>query len=676
MAENLLARETSPYLLQHKDNPVHWRAWGPEALAEAAAQNKPILLSIGYAACHWCHVMAHESFENPEIAAVMNRFYVAIKVDREERPDLDTIYQQALMLLGEQGGWPLTMFLTSRAEPFWGGTYFPPVGRWGRPGFSEVLHGVARVYATEAEKIAANTQALAAGLRQLSQPHAAGPVTLGELDPIAERFAQAIDRRCGGIGQAPKFPNCSILTLLWRGYRRTGRESWRDAVLISLTAMCQGGIYDHLGGGFARYSTDDRWLVPHFEKMLYDNAALIELLTEVSLESGSRLYRLRIEESITWLLRDMLAPAGGFASTIDADSEHEEGKFYVWDEGEIDQVLGIDAALFKRHYDVTAQGNWEGKTILNRLHSSDLADAPVEANLAASRCRLFEIRAQRIPPERDDKVLADWNGLMICALTRAATAFNRPDWLAAGEAAFAFVTTVMMAGSGRLAHSWRGGRSHPGTLDDHANMARAALLLYEATARPAYLAQAIAWTAILDRHFTDPAGGYFFTADDTESLITRTKSAADSAVPAGNGVMIEILARLHLLTGEEDYRRRAETVIAVFSGEIERNFFPLATYLNSIDFLARAVQIVIIGVPDAADTRALAAVVQRAGMANVVMQIVAPGVDLASSHPASGKARLGNAATAYLCRERSCSLPVSDPQALQAALDQAVARSR
>src|SRR5579859_2953723 len=298
MASNQLGAETSPYLLQHKDNPVHWRAWGPAALAEAEATGKPILLSIGYAACHWCHVMAHESFENPEIAQLMNRLYVPIKVDREERPDLDAIYQQALMLLGEQGGWPLTMFLTARGEPFWGGTYFPPASRWGRPGFPEVLQGVARIYAEESDKVATNVQALTDGLAKLSQPRAAGPIERADLDPVADRFAQAIDRTHGGIGQAPKFPNCSILALIWRGYRRTGRQDWREAVLISLDAMCQGGIYDHLGGGFARYSTDERWLVPHFEKMLYDNAQLVELLSAAWLNTRKPLYRQRVEETI------------------------------------------------------------------------------------------------------------------------------------------------------------------------------------------------------------------------------------------------------------------------------------------------------------------------------------------------------------------------------------------
>jgi uncharacterized protein YyaL (SSP411 family) len=668
MAENQLARETSPYLLQHQDNPVHWRPWGPAALAEAAAADKPILLSIGYAACHWCHVMAHESFENPDIATLINRLFVAIKVDREERPDLDAIYQQALMLLGEQGGWPLTMFLTPRGEPFWGGTYFPPTSRWGRPGLPEVLQGIARIYATEKDKVTTNIQVLADGLAKLSQPLAAGPVELADLDPIVERFARAIDRRYGGIGQAPKFPNCSILTLMWRGYRRTGRSDWGDAVTISLNAMCQGGIYDHLGGGFARYSTDERWLAPHFEKMLYDNAELVELLTEAWLTTKSPLYHQRVDETISWLLREMLAPAGGFASTFDADSEHEEGKFYVWHQDEIDRCLGPEADLFKAHYDVTAAGNWEGKTILNRLASPDLADASTEARLARSRAMLFQQRAGRIAPDRDDKVLADWNGLMIAALARAALAFDRPDWLAAGEAAFRFVTKMMMGDDCRLAHSWRMGRSHPGTLDDHADMARAALLLHEATGQPHYLDQAISWVRVLDRHFADPAGGYFFTADDTETLITRTKTAADNAVPAGNAVMIDVLARLHLLTGLSDYRERAETSIASFAGEIEHNFFPLGTYLNGIDFLARAAQIVIIGEHDADDTKALAAIARNSGDAAIVLQILPSDANLPDSHPAKGKSRLGAAATAYLCRGQSCSLPLVDPPALATAL--------
>ena len=669
MAENLLGRETSPYLLQHKDNPVHWRAWGPAALEEAATQNKPILLSIGYAACHWCHVMAHESFEHPEIAALMNRLFVSIKVDREERPDLDAIYQQALMLLGEHGGWPLTMFLTPRGEPFWGGTYFPPASRWGRPGFPEVLQGVARIYAAEPDKVTTNVQALASGLAKLSQPRAAGPVTLDDLDPIARRFAGAIDRQFGGIGEAPKFPNCSILTLIWRGWRRTGDASLRDAVTVSLDAMCQGGIYDHLGGGFARYSTDERWLVPHFEKMLYDNAELVELLTDAWLATSALLYRQRIEETIAWLLREMKAPDGGFAATFDADSEHEEGKFYVWQEAEIDRLLGPAAALFKARYEVTPEGNWEGKTILNRLRDPVLTDTATEARLATCRQVLFEARAQRIPPARDDKVLADWNGLMIAALTRASLAFGREDWLAEAEAAFGFVTTRLSPGHDRLHHSWRAGRSHPGTLDDHADMARAALLLHQATGKPAYLDQAQRWAAVLDRHFAAQDGGCYFTADDTEALITRTKSATDSAVPSGNGVLIEVLARLYFLTGEARYRDQAEALIAAFSGELERNFFPLATYMNGIDFLVRAVQLVIIGETGDALTEDLRRVALAGpDFATLVLVLIPPGTALPPAHPAHGKTQQQGLATAYLCRGQTCSLPLTEPAALQAAL--------
>ncbi|HVJ53650.1 MAG TPA: thioredoxin domain-containing protein [Aliidongia sp.] len=667
MSENQLGHETSPYLLQHKDNPVHWRAWSPAVLADAQAQDKPILLSIGYAACHWCHVMAHESFENPAIAGVMNELFVPIKVDREERPDLDAIYQHALALLGEQGGWPLTMFLTPDAKPFWGGTYFPPASRWGRPGFPDVLRGIAQAYREQKDKISTNVEAIGQGLTHLSQPKSAGPVPLSELDPIAERFLANIDPRHGGIGGAPKFPNCSILELLWRGYRRTDNEAMREAVLNTLIQMSQGGIYDHLGGGFARYSVDERWLVPHFEKMLYDNAQLVELLAWAWQETASPLYGQRIEETIGWLLREMMAPAGGFASTLDADSEHEEGKFYVWTEAEIDRLLGADAGLFKSRYDVTTEGNWEGKTILNRSAHLTIGDDATEAALARSRSILFEARAPRVRPGRDDKVLADWNGLMISALVRAADALDRPAWLDAAKDAYRFVTTTMMSGD-RLVHSWREGRTHPGTLDDYADMSRAALLLHEATGDGAYLDQARAWAAALDQHFADPAGGYFFTADDTESLIVRTKTANDSAVPAGNGTMIQVLARLYILTGEESYRDKADALVAAFSGELERNFFPLATYLNGIDFLGQLLQLVVVGAREDETVQAFLSAAQRRSQPNLVIQVVSPDASLPPGHPAAGKGQIDGRATAYICAGRVCSLPITDPTALDEAL--------
>src|SRR5437763_11353817 len=372
---NRLGQETSPYLLQHKDNPVHWQPWGPEALQAAEADDKPILLSIGYAACHWCHVMAHESFENPEIAAVMNRDFINIKVDREERPDLDAIYQHALALMGEQGGWPLTMFLTPEGEPFGGGTYFPPEPRWGRPGFPQVLQSLAAAYRDKNDAISTNVAALREALQRLGRPEPGEgvAVTPALLDRVAERLLREVDPIHGGIGTAPKFPQCGIFELLWRAWKRTGTTAYRDAVLRTLTTICQGGIYDHLGGGFARYATDARWLVPHFEKMLYDNAELIDLLTLVWQETRDPLYAHRVAETMGWLQREMTGPEGGFYSSLDADSGHEEGKFYVWSEAEIDAVLGDRAALFKQFYDVTSPGNWEGHTILNRLHSQELA---------------------------------------------------------------------------------------------------------------------------------------------------------------------------------------------------------------------------------------------------------------------------------------------------------------
>jgi uncharacterized protein len=670
MTSNQLAAETSPYLLQHKDNPVHWRAWGAAALGEAQASGKPILLSVGYAACHWCHVMAAESFENPEIAAVMNELYVPIKVDREERPDIDAIYQQALAIMGEQGGWPLTMFLTPAGEPFWGGTYFPPAQRWGRPGFPEVLRGVAAHYQREPDKIAHNVSALANGLAQQSTARTGdGEIAPDLLDQIAERLAKNVDPIHGGFGQAPKFPNPSNLELLWRGWRRSKLELCRDRFLLTLDAMCQGGIYDHLGGGFARYSTDERWLAPHFEKMLYDNAQLVSLLVLAWQETRSPLYAARVEETIGWVLREMRAPDGGFSSTIDADAEHEEGKFTVWSEAEIDRLLGADAALFKAHYDVTAGGNWEGKNILNRRGRPELDHPSVEATLARCRAILFEARETRVHPGLDDKVLADWNGMMIAALAEAAQAFDRPDWLAAGIEAWGFVTTGLMPADDRLHHSWRGGRHHPGTLDDYVDMARAGLALHEATGEAGYLGQVERWVAVLERHFRDPAGGYFFTADDTEALIVRTKSVGDNAVPAGNGALVHVFARLWALTGKPEHRRLLDAQIAAFAGEIERNFYPLGTYLNGVDLAMRTVQITILGERGASDTKYLLDAMNNVSLPNRLLQIVGSTTALPAHHPAAGKTRLGDAATAYVCIGETCSLPLTDPAALTAALD-------
>jgi uncharacterized protein YyaL (SSP411 family) len=671
MTENLLAGETSPYLHQHRANPVHWMPWGEAALSRARTENKPILLSVGYAACHWCHVMAHESFENQEIAALMNELFVNIKVDREERPDLDAIYQAALSMLGEQGGWPLTMFLTPDASPFWGGTYFPPEPRFGRPGFPQVLQGIASTWAKDHDRVLHNVEALRGALEDASRPRSGGNIAPSALNQIAARIVTEIDMKSGGMRGQPKFPQSSMMLQLWRAWKRLGDEKYRDAVTITLKNICQGGIYDHLGGGFARYSVDDRWLAPHFEKMLYDNAQLLELLTVAWLETREPLYADRIEETVAWIFREMTEAGGGFASSLDADSEGVEGKFYVWSKAEIDTLLGDDSRLFTNVYDVSDSGNWEGVNILNRLTSMAYGDEADEAALARCRATLLAAREPRIWPGKDDKVLADWNGLMIGALAMAGQALGRPDWVEAAARAYRFVVDNMVV-DGRLLHSWRAGRvDHPATLDDYANMARAALSLLEAGGDEAYLGQAEGWVAQITEHYGDgAAGGFFFAADDTPNLIVRNKTANDSPAPSGNGIAAEVLARLWLLTGKDDYRAGAEAVIAAFSGEVARNFFPLATLLNAADFLLDPLQIVLIADRDSQDAEELVNIVLSAAPVNRILQRFQPNSGLPEGHPAHGKTQQDNRATAYVCRGQTCSLPITDPGELAAALGQ------
>jgi len=671
-ARNLLGQETSPYLLQHAGNPVHWRGWNAASLAEARALGRPILLSIGYAACHWCHVMAHESFEDDATAAVMNALFVNIKVDREERPDLDQIYQAALGMMGEQGGWPLTMFLTPEAMPFWGGTYFPPTPRYGRPAFKDLMRGIAEAWIEKPESIVKNVEALSEGLKSRAQASAGSEIPIEVIDKIALRLAQEVDPVQGGIGAAPKFPNPSIFDLIWRGFRRGGDAALKQAVTLTLDRMSQGGIYDHLGGGYARYSTDAVWLAPHFEKMLYDNAQLVELLTLVWQDNKSPLYAARVDETIAWLTREMSAEKGAFAATLDADSEGEEGKFYVWTAAEIDAVLGARAANFKLVYDVTESGNWEGHSILNRSRMMALGDVAQERELAECRNLLFAHRSSRIRPGLDDKILADWNGLMIAALSRAGLAFERSDWIALGTRAFDAVMALCVDPTdGKLRHSYRAGkRGARAMLDDYANLTKAAALLHEATGETRWLtmarqladeAQALFWD--------DEAGGYFFTSTGASDVIARWKHAHDNATPAGNGVMAQALARLFFLTGETIYRDRAAATIAAFSGEVERNFFPLSTLLSAAEFLERALQLVIVGDPARADTRALLrAAVSSASLPNLVLQQVAPDGNLPPDHPARDKGMRAGRATAYLCEGPVCSAPFDAPDALAEAL--------
>jgi uncharacterized protein YyaL (SSP411 family) len=609
--------------------------------------------------------MAHESFEDDATAAVMNELYINIKVDREERPDLDQIYQMSHALLTRRsGGWPLTMFLTPDGEPFWGGTYFPPSARWGRPGFPDVLRAIAQAYRGERDKVAQSGAQLRNALARLSQPAGGAGLTLGTADQIAEHLVRQVDRINGGLGSAPKFPETGVFEFLWRAGKRTRNEAMRQAVLVTLDHICQGGIYDHVGGGFARYSVDERWLVPHFEKMLYDNALLIDLLTGAWQETRNPLYAQRIAETVEWIGREMVMPDGGFASSLDADSEHEEGKFYVWSEAEIDQLLGERAPRFKEFYDVRPGGNWEGRTILNRLKHMELAAPAVEDELAACRAVLFHARAERVPPTLDDKVLADWNGLMIAALANAADAFDRADWLEAAERAFAFVCTRMTANR-RLLHAYRNGEAKaPATASDYANMIKAALALANVTGKQSYVSQARGWAEVLDKHYwSENLGGYYFTADDTSDLIVRPFSGQDEATPNANGTMVSNLVALYLWTGEERYRQRADAILSGFAGAMAANVLSHAGLLAaSLDAMAPA-HVVLIA-PKGTSTRELRAALSDVSLPNAVVQEAREGDLIPASSPAHGKTALDGKPTAYVCIGPQCSLPVTDAAAL------------
>lgn len=668
MSRNFLSDETSPYLLQHKDNPVHWRPWGAKALAEAEALNKPILLSVGYAACHWCHVMAHESFEDAEVAAVMNELFVPVKVDREERPDIDTIYMNALHMLGEQGGWPLTMFLTPKGEPFWGGTYFPKEPKFGRPGFIPLMQEVARLFHDEPDKIEQNRAGLLKALaHQASHDHPGEP-TAAMLEIVADKLLDLLDPVHGGIKGAPKFPQTPLINFLWRMHLRTGRTDIGEAIGKALDHICEGGIYDHLGGGFARYSVDERWLAPHFEKMLYDNAQLLRLLTSAYAETSKPLYARRARETIDWTLREMTLPNGGFAASLDADSEGVEGKFYVWSETEIDALLGKDAMLFKSVYDVSAHGNWEEVNILNRLaRADDPFSETEEETLAPMRAKLFAARAPRIRPGFDDKILADWNGLMIAAMAEAGATFGEPSWIAAAEKAWSFVTSAMMH-KGRLHHAWRADKlQHKAMSDDLANMLDAALTLCEVTGKTSYIITATRFAADLDAHYhDDKLGGYFFTADDAEALIVRTRSVSDNATPAANGTLPGLFTKLGFLTGDAHWHNRADELIRSFAGELNHNIFPLGSYLSSFETALQPLQVILIG--SAIETAELAEVALKLALPTRVLMRIQDGRLLPQGHPAHGKVKRDDLPTAYVCVGQTCSLPVTDVAHLQSAL--------
>ncbi len=679
---NRLAAETSPYLQQHAHNPVDWYPWGEEAFERARAEKLPIFLSVGYSACHWCHVMAHESFEDPATAEIMNRHFVNIKVDREERPDVDQIYQTAFQLLaGRGGGWPLSMFLTPDGAPFWGGTYFPKVPRYGMPAFREVLIGVAGHYGEKPEDVAHNVTALAQGLASVNRARPSqGEPNERMLDGAAGRLLSAFDPAWGGFGSAPKFPSTMALDFLLRRWHATGNDACRHAAAFSLAKMADGGIYDHLGGGFARYSVDQEWLVPHFEKMLYDNALLVPLYIDAHLATGEERFARVAQETLAYVMREMTHPDGGFHAAQDADSEGEEGRFFIWRPGEIAEVVGDDADLFCAYYGVTEQGNFEGQNILH-VHeplgdvAAEFRTTPeeVEKRLADARARLFKRRSERVAPGRDDKVITAWNGLMLSAFAKGYAAFRDEAYRTAADRAADFLLTNLKTddrtGGGRLLRSYKDGQAkHAAYLDDYAFLAQGLLDLYHATGEPARLVAAEALTGVLLDHFKAPEGGFYFTADDHEALVARPFSALDQSVPAGNAVAAGVLVRLHHLTGRADYLEAAEGTVRAFLDEAVAQPLAHASLLLVAEDLVRPPKVVaLVGETGDASADDWAARLGRQYRPGTHAQRVRP-EDAAAFPWLAGKGLVDGKAAAYVCSAGTCAPPVTDWAALEALL--------
>ncbi len=673
---NALSRETSPYLLQHAHNPVEWYPWCEEALRRARAEDKPILLSIGYSACHWCHVMERESFEDEAIARLMNENFVNIKVDREERPDLDAIYMNAVQLMTGRGGWPLTVFLTPDQVPFFGGTYFPPEDRHGLPGFARVLRSVARAYREHGEEIRRDAARIAreiaaatriAGSRE--EPDS------GFLDAAASGLAADFDPRHGGFGGAPKFPPSMALDFLMRCHARTGNPQLLEIVETTLQKMAAGGIYDQLGGGFHRYSVDAGWLVPHFEKMLYDNALLSRVYLEAFLLTGNELYRRVAEETLDFVLREMTAPDGGFYSSQDADSDGEEGAFYTWRRDEVMALLGEDDGdLFCRYFDVSADGNFDGRNVLNVPRPAALvarlngvSEERLAEVIARGRGILFEARRGRPRPDRDEKIVASWNAMMLKSFAQAGCALSRGDYLQAAVRNAEFITTRLM-NAGRLLRTFAAGKpKYPAYLEDHAALADALLALYEATfdLRWLQLAEELADT-ILSRFRDLEDGGFYFTADDHEKLIQRPMDIFDNATPSGNSLAAHALLRLWHLTAEERWLEPAADIFEKLAGRAALHPAAFCHLLGALDFhLSGGLQIAVAGDVQDPRTLELLRVIYERYLPHRVIACGSAG----KPRLLEGRVQVGNRPTAYVCKGRVCAAPATTAEELAARLN-------
>jgi uncharacterized protein YyaL (SSP411 family) len=671
---NRLADASSPYLQQHAANPVDWFQWGDDAFAAARQSDRPILLSIGYAACHWCHVMAHESFEDATTARMMNELFVNVKVDREERPDVDSIYMQAVQAITGQGGWPMTMFLTPDGVPFYGGTYYPPEDRHGMPSFRRVLVSVSEAWRTRRDDVLKGATTLRGIYEAAEAPTQAGnPLLPRHVAEATRALRDRFDARTGGFGTAPKFPQPQLLDALLRHWARSGEEEWLRLARRSFDRMSAGGLYDQLGGGFHRYTVDANWLVPHFEKMLYDNALLARLGVHLWQANGDAAVRRVVEDTLAWVQREMTDPAGGWYSSLDADSEGEEGRFYIWSMRELRSVLGADAPVAEAHWGVTADGNFEGANILHVARSPGdvasalgLAEADVGAAIERARAKLFEARAPRVRPGRDEKVLASWNGLMLRAMAEAARAFGDTGLRDASVKAGAFLARELVRG-GRAMRTWRDGRaSIPGFLEDHAGLALGFIALYQLTFDREWLDRAVALDESCVRWFwDDDAGAFFDTAHDSERLVTRPRDVVDNAIPSGTSLAVESQLVVAEYTGDAKSRRRAEYVLATLGEPMRRSPMAFGHLLGVADLAVNgAVQLAIAGDPASRAFIELA----RAAAAECVPSLViagGSGTPVAGLPLMEGRSVPAGEARAYVCRGYACELPTSDPAGLR-----------
>jgi uncharacterized protein YyaL (SSP411 family) len=668
---NRLVLERSPYLRQHAHNPVDWWPWGPEASAEAAARGVPIFLSVGYSTCHWCHVMERESFEDPSIAAVLNGRYLPVKVDREERPDVDQLYMTAVQLLTGHGGWPMSVWLTPDGRPFLGGTYFPPRdgARGGLRGFLPLLEEISALYHGEPEKVARATASITAAVRRALGPSGAPAEAIPGLEVVdgaVEGWLGLLDRVHGGVRGAPKFPSSMPVRLLLRHHGRTGDPRSLEAAVRTLDGMAGGGIHDQLGGGFHRYSTDERWLVPHFEKMLYDNALLVLAYTEGWQVTGNESYARVARDTVEMVLRDFAAPDGGFASASDADSEGEEGRCFVWSEQEIRERLGEEAERFCAFHGVTAGGNWDGVNVL-QVPRPDPAEWTA---LAAARRTLLQARSRRTQPLRDDKVLASWNGLMIEALAFSGRVLGEPGWVEAASRAATFLLERLVV-EGRLRRGWLGGPSKTlGFLDDHAFLAAGLIELFAATAEPRWLTSAVTLAEAMERHFGDAErGGWFQAADDHELLLLREKPSHDGAEPAGSSVAVQALLRLAAYTGDERWRAAAERALRHDGLALEAAPMAHSELLLGLELAHAPEREVVLTWPDeAAVPEAMVAVLRRRPLPGVALLVGSSSTlaRVAGIAPAAeGREPIGGQTTAFVCERRACRLPVFEPAALE-----------